>query len=69
MNGVTQRLPAGVTDSSGTLTTPVNNQVFGSPATQILAGSTWDFQAIYRDPAAGAGIFNLTGGLEILFTP
>ena len=40
-----------------------------TPATQITAGSTWDFQCWYRDPAAGGAFFNLSDGLEITFTP
>ena len=40
-----------------------------SPATQITAGSTWNFQNWFRDPAAGGAFFNLSDGLEITFTP
>lgn len=35
----------------------------------ITAGSTWNFQAWYRDPAAGGTGFNLSDGLEISFCP
>jgi len=38
-------------------------------ATQITPGSTWYFQAWFRDPAAGGAAFNLSDGLEALFTP
>ena len=37
--------------------------------TQILPGSTWNFQAWYRDPLGGGAFFNLSNGLEITFTP
>ncbi|TDJ70394.1 MAG: hypothetical protein E2O39_10125 [Planctomycetota bacterium] len=40
-----------------------------TPQTQITAGSTWNFQCWYRDPAAGGAFFNLSDGLEITFTP
>jgi hypothetical protein len=42
---------------------------FTSPpaAGLITAGSTWNFQAWYRDPAAGGANFNLSDGLEITF--
>jgi VCBS repeat protein/FG-GAP repeat protein len=39
----------------------------GSGAGMITAGSTWNFQFWYRDPAGGA--FNLSNGLELTFQP
>ena len=33
----------------------------------ITAGSTWNFQAWYRDPAAGGAFFNLSDGFEVTF--
>ena len=36
-------------------------------AGQITAGSTWFFQAYYRDPAAGGAGFNASDALEVLF--
>jgi hypothetical protein len=36
---------------------------------EITAGSTWNFQAWYRDPAAGGTGFNLSNGLELTFVP
>lgn len=33
----------------------------------ITAGSTWNFQFLYRDPAAGGAQFNLSDGLTIPF--
>ena len=38
-------------------------------ATVISAGSTWNFQCWYRDPAAGGASFNLSDGLELTFLP
>ena len=35
--------------------------------TPISADSTWNFQAWYRDPAAGGAGFNLSDGLEVNF--
>jgi hypothetical protein len=40
-----------------------------SAATQITAGSTWNFQAWFRDPAAGGAFFNLSDGLNLTFAP
>jgi len=39
------------------------------PHDQISAGSTWFFQAWFRDPAAGGSGFNLSSALEIAFRP
>ena len=35
----------------------------------LLPGTTWYFQAWYRDPAAGLPAFNLSDGLEVVFGP
>ncbi|MFT4541940.1 MAG: choice-of-anchor B domain-containing protein [Planctomycetota bacterium] len=40
----------------------------GMPA-QINAGSNWNFQFWYRDPAAGGAAYNLTDGLSVTFCP
>ncbi len=40
-----------------------------SPAGQILGGTTWSFQAWYRDPDAGGHLFNLSDGVRITFLP
>ena len=39
-----------------------------SVANQITAGSTWNFQAWFRDPAAGGTGFNLSDAIGITFT-
>lgn len=46
-------------------------QYGGSPALggAITAGSTWNFQYRYRDPAAGAAQFNLSDAVSIPFVP
>ena len=36
-------------------------------AGQIDAGSSWNFQAWFRDPAAGGAAFDLSDGLQVLF--
>ena len=36
---------------------------------QISAGSTWNFQFWYRDPAGGGAGFNLSDGLQLTFCP
>lgn len=39
------------------------------PTASITAGSTWNFQFWYRNPAAGGAGFNLSNGLSIRFCP
>jgi hypothetical protein len=39
------------------------------PGGQIVSGSTWKFQAWFRDPAANGAGFNLSDGLSITFGP
>jgi polyhydroxybutyrate depolymerase len=39
------------------------------PAGQISAGSTWKFQAWFRDPMGGGSFFDLSDGLSIDFGP
>lgn len=63
------RLPVGMVDAGGVLTTPLDNSSWGAPATQITPGSTWYFQAWFRDMPAGGSGFNLSDGLEVTFLP
>ena len=62
------RLPVSVA-SGGRLVHALNVVAPPNPAAQITAGSTWYFQAWYRDPAAGGTGANLTDTLLIRFTP
>ena len=36
---------------------------------QLLPGTTWNFQAWFRDPAAGLAGFNLSDAVQLSFTP
>lgn len=63
------RLPVGVVDGAGFLTHAVDNTAPPKPKFQILPGSTWYFQAWFRDPAAGGAGLDLSDGLEIVFWP
>ena len=51
------------------ITHALDNTQPPNASTVIAAGSTWNFQAWYRDPAAGGASFNLSDGLELTFTP
>lgn len=54
--------------AGGALTRVINNSVPPS-AGVLVAGSTWNFQAWFRDVAAGGSNFNLSNGLRIPFAP
>ncbi len=47
----------------------VDNTSPPSAATQITSGSTWNFQAWFRDPIAGGSFFDMSDGLNVTFGP
>ncbi|MCY2961911.1 MAG: M12 family metallo-peptidase [Planctomycetota bacterium] len=57
-----------VSASGGALTRAVNNTL-PPAAGRLVPGSTWNFQAWFRDAAAGGAQFNLSNGLRIPFAP
>lgn len=61
-----QRLRARRADFLGAMRIDVDYGV-GTPSTQIMPGSTWQFQALYRDLAAGGTNFNATDALSLTF--
>jgi len=63
VGGAVRRLPP--SQSTGGLLT----RTLDLTVTPITGGSTWNFQAWYRDGAAGGAGSNLTGGLEVSFEP
>lgn len=69
VGGATFRLPIIQADGVGDLTFHLNftQPPANSGPGQILPGSTWHFQAWYRDPPAGAPGFNLSDGLTATF--
>jgi hypothetical protein len=60
------RLPVFRADTSGNATTLLDFTNLPL-AGQIVPGSTWYFQAWYRDPDAGGANFNLSDGLRATF--
>lgn len=69
VGGTTFRLlPPQFSGPEGTLQRVVDLTSPPQPAGQIIPGSTWNFQAWFRDPAGGPIGFNTSNGLEILFT-
>ncbi|MCP3919709.1 MAG: hypothetical protein GY711_29600 [bacterium] len=53
--------------TGGLLTVPIDLDDPPVPAATILPGSTWDFQAVYRDVSAGGAEFNFSDGLAVTF--
>ena len=39
------------------------------PAVQLTAGSTWNFQAWFRDPSGGGAFFDLSDAISVNFLP
>ncbi|TDJ69339.1 MAG: hypothetical protein E2O39_11825 [Planctomycetota bacterium] len=68
VDGVLNRLDI-VMATANELTFALDNTSPPSAGGQITAGSTWNFQAWFRDPVAGGASFNLSDGLEVTFTP
>ena len=64
VGGQVYRLPVEFA-SGGVLRHPLDFGVL--PAMVIEPGSTWNFQAWFRDPAAGGSAFNLSDGLHVPF--
>jgi len=63
------RLPITAASGGQVLTWAVDNTAAPGGAGQLTAGSTWNFQAWFRDPAAGGTAFNLSDGVELTFAP
>ena len=55
--------------TGGTLQHLLDNTNPPNTFTVIAPGTTWNFQAWFRDPAAGGSGFNLSNGLELTFLP
>jgi hypothetical protein len=62
------RLPIGTASAGGQLDIAVNNAL-PPAAPHLTVGSTWNFQAWFRDPAAGGSNYNLSDGFRITFAP
>ena len=58
------RLPVGTTNIVGDLQFNLNLNAL-PPGGQISSGQTWNFQAYFRDQAAGGAFFNTTDGLSV----
>ncbi|MBJ02960.1 MAG: hypothetical protein CMK00_08840 [Planctomycetes bacterium] len=67
--GTFRLYPPVVADGAGELSRPVDNSSPPAAAGTLSAGSTWNFQAWYRDPDAGGAGFSLSDGFSIYFLP
>lgn len=59
----------GVRPATGGAVTQVVNVTTNPAAGQLVAGSSWNFQCWFRDPAAGGAKFNLSDGYRVTFVP
>ena len=67
VGGHVRRLPVSFA-SGGNLSHDVDYNA-NYAAGVITAGSSWNFQAWFRDPAANGATFNLSDGLHVTFCP
>ena len=67
--GTFRLAPSVAVAGDGTAARPVDYTSPPMASGQITAGSTWNFQFWYRDPAGGGAAFNLSDGLEATFCP
>jgi len=70
IQGLVYRLrPPALADGTGQASHRVDFDDPPLASGRISAGSTWNFQFWYRDPAGGGAFFNLTDGLTATFCP
>lgn len=63
------RLPLEAAAAGNTLTHAYDNTSPPFAAGQVFAGQTWNYQAWFRDPAAGGANFDLSDAYSVTFTP
>ncbi len=72
LGGIQQRIPPILLSSlAGAVSLPLDLTLppFSAGSHAIIAGSTWNFQFIYRDPTAVPTTFNLSNALHLVFAP
>ena len=65
VGGAVKRLPV-VFATGGAIDYSIDNTQFPASGS-LIAGSTWNFQAWYRDPAGGGSNFNLSDAVRVEF--
>jgi hypothetical protein len=68
VGGTVGRLPMELA-AGNVLEHALDNTMPAGTSTIISPGSTWNFQAWFRDPAAGAAGFDLSDAMQITFLP
>jgi len=64
---IARMFPFSIADGAGMMSATLDNT---APAhAQVVPGATLNFQAWFRDPAAGLTGFNLSDGVEVTFVP
>jgi hypothetical protein len=69
VGGNTQLLVPPTLGQGGVLEHALDYTIPPSTSGTITAGSTWSFQAMFRDPAAGGAFFNTSDAVELQFLP
>jgi len=67
--GVVRRYPIVLADTDGVATYTVDFGDVAQPGWLITAGSTWNFQLIFRDPIGGPLTFNTSNAIQATFCP
>ena len=65
--GSVRRLPMSQLDGSGSLRQRIDLDAVSPPRGPIRAGTSWNFQLWFRDPAGGGAGFNTSDGLGVHF--
>ena len=61
--------PFAQADGAGTMSSPINNTLPDHAPQLAVPGTTWKFQAWFRDPAGGGAGFDLSDGLSLTLVP
>lgn len=70
IGGTMRRFKVVASDALGGVSFPIDFTDPTQPAAGVItAGSTWNFQLVYRDPLGGAATFNTSDALSVTFCP
>ncbi len=69
LGGVVRRFPIVWGDANGAASYSVDLNNTSQPGYLIAAGSTWNFQLIFRDPLGGPLTFNTSDAVSVTFCP
>ncbi len=69
VNAPLLRLGVSISNAQGEALLPLDLTQPPAAVGQVTAGSTWNFQAVYRDPAGGGAAGNTTRALRVPFCP